>query len=114
MYPSCAPSDHLLSDVEHRPDLRLVARLGVDAHERFRPGEAHQEPRTAIDEELHAVSGIEIDDTFHPVARELPRLRGPQALHDLRLLLAVRRRIEPEVAAQIEGGTGEVHQLRDE
>src|SRR5919201_1634269 len=48
------------------------------------------------------------------MTRDLARPRVVEARHDARLLLAVRRGVAMEIAAQIEGGTREIHELGDE
>src|SRR5689334_10628320 len=109
-----ATHHHPLSRVERGLELVLRARLRVDAYERLGPREADQEPRPVVQEVLHAVFRVEENGLAHRVARDLPRTLGVEPLHDLDLLLRVRRCLEMEVAPQVEGWAGHVHQLRDE
>src|SRR4051812_11257681 len=80
---------HPLPGVEHGLDLVLRACLGVYADERLGTRETHEQPRPVVDEELHAVFGVEEDRVLHGVAGQLARALGIKALHDLDLLLCV-------------------------
>src|SRR6185503_5604120 len=105
---------HPLPGVEHGLELVLRTRLGVHADEWLRPREAHEEPRSVLDEELHAVLRIEEHRVLHGMARDLARPLGVEPLHDVHLLLLVGRALLVQVAPQIEGGARHVHELGDE
>src|SRR6266581_915859 len=111
---SLATAHHPLPRVQHRPELVLRARLGVDPDEGLGPRESHQEPRAVVHEELHAVLRVEGHDLRDRVTGKLARLRGIEPPHDLHLPLRVGRGLEVQVAPEIEGGTRERHELGDQ